>query len=175
MHSMMKIQQVLFDQSDRDWSFLALKDILSLDVCKKLEWELTIINKIDEEIGFMFGFVEHPIEESIKIWDTFQSHFGGDNNTREKHFGVYIDSSYKYFYTQGNSKGKDRYQDIVTDEWKVGDTFTMIVDFETREIKLVYNDKDLNIIFTEIPDKLHPAVSIYDSVELRCTKYDFKS
>ena len=48
------------------WSFLALKNVLSLDVCNKLEWELKITKKMHRGIPFAFGFVESPMRESIK-------------------------------------------------------------------------------------------------------------
>lgn len=151
-----------------------MDDILSLDICKYIEWELEIskITDIDDRVYIMFGFVQHPKEKSIKKWF---HHFGQDEKTHSKQFGIYIASLYDNFKTYG---GPNRnHIDIgsnETDEWKEGDRFAMIVNFETKEIMLRYNDKDIGVIHKNIPSQLVPAISIYTGVELKCTKYELK-
>ena len=68
-------------KSNRGWLFLAMHDVLSLDVCKTVQWELQIIERIDEKLAFMFGFVESLIEESIKDWEDYLGH---DHLTEDK-------------------------------------------------------------------------------------------
>ena len=60
----------------------------------------------------------------------------------------------------------------VTTKWREGDTFKLIIDFEKKEITLVYNDKDMGIIYRDIPEKIHAAISVYFPVEILCTKYE---
>ena len=157
---------------DLQWfAFLAMNDVLSLDVCRKFEWELEMLNQNDGTVGFQFGFVEHPLTESVKDWDV---HFGyGD--TKYKQFGVYISSGYDHFKRRGRSHkdGSKIIGNTVTGGWKSGDRFGLIVDFESNTITLMYNYKDMGIIFSDIPNKLHAAISVFSATELICTKANF--
>ena len=79
------------------WTFLAMNNVLSLYACSKFEWESEMVNPDDEPVGFQFGFVEHPLTESVKEWDV---HFGyGD--TKYMQFGVYVSSGYDHFKRRG--------------------------------------------------------------------------
>ena len=89
-----------------------MHDILSLDISKKFTWELTITNQIEKDMGFEFGVVQHPINESIKEFN--DSYFGKDDTTRSKQFGVFDD--------QNKAVGSH-----VTDGWTEGDKSPVIL------------------------------------------------
>ena len=154
-------------KANRGWQFLAMDEVVSLDVCRKLEWELKIIELIDRDLAFMFGFVEYPVEESIQNWKTY---FGSDKRTKDKQYGIYVDSSHKVFQRHGC---RTAYSSGSTDKWREGDRFGLIVDIEAKQMNLMYNDKDIGIIYDHIPDKIQPAICIYDSLDIQCTKYEF--
>ena len=144
--------------------------ILSIEICKRFEWELEIIKQIDKSYtSFMFGFVEYPRDESIKYWS--DHYFGLDGDTKSKQFGVYVSTSFTYFPTYGARKA-DLGEEI-TVRWKEGDRFTVIADFERGEIDFMFNDKYIDVAFHDMPPKIVPVICIYAAVELKCTKYDF--
>ena len=156
------------------WTFLAMNDVLSLDISEKFKWEF-IIQKNEntgKHIKFMFGFVEYPLDESIRDWDTY---FAADMITRPKQFGIYVSSNYSNFERNGAGNEHGEWiSNTATNEWNFGDKFGMRVDFVAKEIRLMYNDKDMGVIYRDIPDKILPAVSLSLSVELLCTKYEFE-
>ena len=61
----------------------------------------------------------------------------------------------------------------LTDEWREGDRFEIMIDFETKEMTLTYNDRNIGNIHEKIVDEVQLAICIYDSLELQCTKYQF--
>lgn len=153
--------------------FLAMDDVLSLDICKKFEWEVEIANRVEGKyLSFMIGVVKHPRGESIKAW---WYHFGADEETKSMQFGVYVSSTYKNFRRYGGPDENDGYiGDKVANKWQKGDRFKVIVDLEERTMSFMYNDQDMGIIFTNLPDKVVPAIGIHSSsFELKCTKYQF--
>ena len=48
----------------------------------------------------------------------------------------------------------------------------MTIDFEKKQMSLMYNDQDIGVAFTDIPDEIVPAISSSGPIELRCTKYE---
>lgn len=67
-------------------------------------------------------------------------------------------------------------ESILMDEdetWKEGDGFGNIVDFETNEMGVMYNDEAIIIAYKNSPDKLVSAISVCEPFELICTKYEF--
>ena len=140
-------------EPSKTWSFLAMDDIIASNVCKRFEWGF----KFTTDTGyfsFMLGVVTHPREESIRKWEW--RHFGEDEETKFRQFGIYIDSGSKGLYRYGVTK--PNHYKIPCSGWKCwsnGDTFLYIVDFEAKEIRLIYNDEDLGVIFGNIPDIMH--------------------
>ena len=116
----------------------------------------------------MFGFVESPINDSIKEWERY---FGQDSSTQSKQFGAYVPSTYFSFQRHGCEQHHSWTETQATDKWKLGDKFGMRIDFEARTIALVYNGKDIGVMYKNIPNKLHATMNVYRSAEFRCTKY----
>ena len=101
----------------------------------------------------MFCAVDHLRDESIKEWNEFL--IGGDFSTSSNVISKAIGLN-------------------VTDRWKDGDRFTLTVDFEKNEIELMYNDKNMGVVFSDIPKNIVPTISTYTAIELMCTKYECK-
>lgn len=158
-------------KTNRNWVFLVIDDVISLDVCRKFVWELEIIFNIDKDISFMIGFVEYPMEESIQNW---YGYFGSNSRTKARQFGIFIDSFTTHFLRQGRSESKYALGVTEAKQWELGDRFKMIIDFDTREISLMYNDTDLFMMYSNIPSRLMPAICVHNSIELVCTKYQFE-
>lgn len=161
----------------RRFTFLAMDDIISLDICKKFEWELEIKQRLKKsEISFMFGFVKHPRDESIHKSKWIGMYFGLDGPTNAKQFGVYV----SYCFKECRKYGAGDYSLAIGDEsayekkWSEGDRFRLLVDFEEKTIGLMYNDKDMGIIYTDIPDKIVPTLCACSNIELKCNAYVFK-
>merc|ERR1712228_1125467 len=122
--------------------FLAMDDVLLLDICKGFEWKLRIDKRVDRNYtAFMIGFVEHPREQSIKHWDGNYAYFTADANTKQRQLGVYISSSYTDFRKYGrDSSNVPIAKSNSKSPWTDGDTFTLKIDFESRTIELFYNE-----------------------------------
>ena len=120
----------------------------------------------------MFGVVEHPRDESIKNWNAY---FGQREALKTKQFGVYINSSSENIKRYGGLNDNDYL--IGKTGWnpsiKGQGTLVFVVNFEAKEIKLSFNDKDLGVIFRNIPDKVFAAVAMRAGFSLTCTKHDF--
>ena len=41
-------------------------------------------------------------------------------------------------------------------------------------MSFTYNDKDMGVVYKDIPDKVVPAICVYARIELMCTKYKFE-
>ena len=155
------------------WQFLAINDIISRDICKIFRWELKIIKDLDGV--FMFGVVQHPVDESIQAWKS--SCFGGKSETKSKQFGVALYSWCLSFVRYGgvhvnhNCIGPKQ-----TDKWKEGDRFTLVINFEKKQMSVMYNDKETKsvVVFDNIPDQVVPAICTRNRLQLMCTKYEFE-
>ena len=156
-----------------------MDDVLSLDTCKIFTWELQIIERIEKEYtAFMFGVVQHPIDESIGAWTG--DCFGGAVKTKSKQFGVFVHSHYNFFKSYGGSEscynghliGSELTQVSSDHEWKEGDIFRIVIDFEQKEMSLIYNDGDIATVFENIPNEIVPAICLYAPIELKCSKYE---
>ena len=140
-------------QSKSGWTFLAMDDILSLDVYKKFTWQLKIEKQLDHTYcAWMFGVVEYPREESVKHWK--YKHFAEDPTTKSRQFGIYVSSSYRNFRKYGDNTCIMKDGKNVTDRWKDGDKFTLIVDFEKKDIVLMFNDENM---------------AVYKNIQIRCS------
>ena len=155
------------------WSFLAINDVISSDICDRFEWGLTFKQEGSDFFAFMFGVVKHPRDESIKKWN--YGWFGEDKTTKSKQFGCCINNHLDAVRIYGGPP-ETEYDEFGKIEWKESNNegkIVLIVDFVTNEIRLVYNDKDLGVVFQNVPDKVVPAVTIHSCKELVCTKYKF--
>merc|ERR1712228_568422 len=153
--------------------FLAMDDVLLLDICKGFEWRLRIDKRVNRNYtAFMIGFVEHPREESIKNWNGY--HFAANVQTKLRQLGVYISSSYTDFRKYGRETSNVPIaKSNPNSTWKNGDTFTLKIDFESRTIELFYNDESVGILYENIPKVLVPAICVYTDIEISCIAYDY--
>ena len=157
----------------RSWVFLAMDDVLSLDICKKFIWEFQILQLIEKSfVAFEFGVVQHPRDESITDYNAF---FGKDETTRSRQFNIFIDSTYTKFRVYNEIHDADK--EVGSQEqykWKKGDKFGIIVDFEKKEMSLMYNGENIDIVYKNLPEKIVPTVALCEPMELICTKYEFQ-
>lgn len=173
-----RITRSLYGNCNEHNAFLTMNHVLSLDVCKRFEWELQI-QKLNEYgrsmdwVKFSFGFVKYPMEKSIlKFHDNC---FGQDQTTMSKQFGIFV--WHGFFRTCGHPDRHGKILDFCNKNqpvFRVGDRFGMNVDFETKDITFIYNAENAGVIYSNIPDKIHPALNIMVPMEFKCTKYVFK-
>ena len=121
------------------------------------------------------GCVVVSVALSLRNCSVLKTSTSEDKSTKSRQFGIYISSSYKNFKREGGpDKDHVSIGNVVSDRWKEGDRFTLIVDFERKVIKFMYNDQDLGVIFENIPQKLVPTIVTYPAIELLCTKYQLR-
>ena len=105
--------------------------------------------------------------------ETILIYFAADSYIKPKQFRVYICYSDQRFMSFcGVNYHRAIGSKFITDGWKEGDRFKMIVDFERHEIGFMYNDVDQGVVFKNNPDKLVPAVCVCSPMELMCAKYE---
>lgn len=164
-------------RAKRGWAFLVVQEPILLNDCRRFIWELELakIKHVNMRVNFMFGFVESPIKESInnKQW---KKHFAQEESTKSRQFGIYVDGTCRDFRRWGR---RDTYAhrvgSNVTDKWRESDRFKLILDCKERKVNLFYNEKDMGVVYRELPDKIHAAISVYYPAEFVCTKYYLES
>ena len=88
-------------------------------------------------------------------------------------FGVFVHSWYHQFKSHGGlARNGASFGPKRLDEWKEGDRFTLIIDFENRIMSLMFNDEYIGIVHGNIPNEVVPTINIFARMELKCTKYE---
>lgn len=151
------------------YSFLTSANILSLDICKKFEWEVTIIEKnVSDKVAicFMIGFVTDPMESSINDWNTYFT-------IKENQFGVEAYSIYSCLSKYGRDGNQKKFaEENGLYKIKDGDRFCYRFDFEQSKCSFGYNDKFTEDFYINIPARIIPVVCIYDPMIFSCTKWN---
>ena len=135
---------------EHKWSIAVGSDIISSDLCNWYQYEFEL-QKWSDNVAIEFGFIETPINETIKDWEATMS------PTREEpHFSINI-CCLSYFRLFGkdiitdNVKNAVRCVDKPAVSYKMkpknGDRFKTRIDFKERCIKLWYNDEYVNSVY----------------------------
>eukprot|EP01084_Bolivina_argentea_P042061 77617_1 len=130
---------------------------ISSEMCNFFCWQIKI-NKIKKSnLNMYFGWVNYPIAESIKQWDTYLGSSKSNTNT----FGIRLNQN-KIFWSPLNLFW--RRFGAINDEiydFKKGDTMKMIFNFKQKnEMILYFNDEKIETLDENIADKIVPAVTL---------------
>ena len=129
---------------------------------------------MNKKYAFSFGFVEHPIKKSVLQWN--DAFVGKDPSTARYQLGVFVGTGSNFMIKFGRDGGNKRIAGDITKGWKNGDRFGLAVDFQAKSISLFYNGKLVrNNLYRQIPDKIVPAIAIYSSIVISCTKFTLRS
>ena len=127
--------------------------VISAEEYDSFSWEIEL-HQI-AEFSYI-GWVNAPTSQSIKRW-----HFYLTATDTVKQFAIYFIAGSDTPATNGCHQVENSFN--IPDGVQIGDIFTFKVDFKLRQMIITHN-RDLTgrVIFSEVSDKIIPAVSRYE-------------
>ena len=91
-----------------------------------------------------------------------------ENSTnRQFEHGISFGTYDKGFQKSIGGKLENSHKNV---KFKKGDRCKMLIDFDKKDITLFYNDEEVEVVFTDIPDQICLAISLYDCA-IKCVSY----
>ena len=149
-----------------DHRIVLSKNIISMKKYQKYEWEVTLVSWGDDMFGTLFdmGYIDIPIEKTVKRYEIGMR---DDYETSKYHHKIMILKLGSFSYINCYNK---TITEVASPEIKEGDRFRLVFDFRTRAATLYYNDKQLRVVFKDLPDEFVPAVSLEKCI-INCSMF----
>ena len=147
------------------WNICVGDRIISKQDYDKYEWEIKCNN-----IGggkYCLGFIDAPMDDTwndvIDDWNVWMSRY-----KLRMQYSVYINNGNDYFVLDGGYNGLNnvKYDGINGCKFGNDDVFRFRVDFVKGCVELIYNDKNVGVIFDNIPNDIVPCVALYKKCDL---------
>ena len=160
------------------WRTVLYEKPISGEEYSKYEWEITLTKWMHSSYrskwcGVGMGYIPMKAYENKKEYN-YGENLGQIWESDE--LSVNFLSSAKYVtvneYNPDSRYGYSKWQKLesMKCELNQGDKCKLVFDFEEKEIRACYNDKLVEVVRREIPDKFVPAVTLY-KCEIECTMF----